>query len=182
MSTLYVMVGIPASGKSTQTSKLTEKGGIIVSSDLMRAETFGDEDIQYTEEWLKEQGYEGAQDVRSKEIFGNSKMFDLAYKRCSEKLAQGLDVIFDSTACSRKARKFILDNVTNADRCICMVMAVPFDVCCKRNKMRDRTVSDSVMSRIAGNFEFPMPDEGFDEIIYCGEKSDIDYGEGKKGL
>jgi hypothetical protein len=34
------------------------------------------------------------------------------------------------------------------------------------------------MQRIAGYFELPTPDEGFDEIIFVGDKRDIDYGNG----
>ena len=160
-------------------ASLTEKGAVLVSTDRIRAEVFGDEEIQYTEDWLRDQGYAGAQDIRSKAIFANSRLFDLAYERCSKKLAEGADVVMDATSCSRKARRFILDNVSNADRCVCMVIAAPFEICCMRNRMRSRIVPDEAMKRISEGFEFPSKEEGFDEIIYCGDKKDIDYGEGK---
>lgn len=177
MSTLYVMVGIPASGKSTATAALVEKGAVVISSDLIRKELFGDENTQYTEEWLKDQNYDGAPDTRSKEVFSNGKVFDLVFKTASEKLGAGTDVILDSTACSRNFRRRMLDHIKNADRRVCLVMAVSFEVCCARNRQRERVVPDEAMKRIAGNFEFPSEAEGFDEIVYYGDKNDIDYGE-----
>ena len=48
MTTLYMMVGLPASGKSTYAKLLAEEvDGIIVSSDAIRKEWYGDENIQY---------------------------------------------------------------------------------------------------------------------------------------
>ena len=116
MSTLYVMVGIPASGKSTKTKELAEKGAVIVSSDRIRKETFGDQDIQYTEDWLRENGYDGPDDVTSKKNFANIKIFDIVFERCSDYLGKGFDVVIDSTSCSRAMRKRNLDIIKNADK------------------------------------------------------------------
>lgn len=178
MSTLYLMVGIPASGKSTAAATILKNGAALVSSDRLREEFFGDEKIQYTEEWLRAQGYDGADDVSSKEDFANTKIFESAFQRCSEILARGMDVIMDSTACGRKTRKHILRKIRNADRTVCIVMAVSFAVCMQRNLSRKRIVPAFFMERSARSFQFPSVDEGFDEIIYYGNISDIDYGEG----
>lgn len=178
MATLYLMVGIPGSGKSSAAENILENGAVLISSDRLREEFFGDEGLQYTEEWLREQGYDGKDDVHAKERFANTKIFESVFKRCSESLARGEDVILDSTACRKKMRSKILSNIRNADRTVCIVMAVPFEVCVERNQKRERTVPAYTMKGIAGSFEFPTEDEGFDEIIYCGDKSDIDYGEG----
>lgn len=179
MSTLYVMVGIPASGKSTKAQELVEKGAVKVSSDLIRKELFGEEEIHYTDEWLRETGYDGPDERAAKEEYANNTLFDLLFERCSGFLSKGFDVITDSTSCSRFARKRVLDNVRNADRIVCIVMAVPFELCCIRNRLRDRVVPDYAMKRIAGNFQFPDREEGFDEIVYIGNKEDIDYGEAR---
>ncbi len=176
MSTLYMMVGIPASGKSTKTAELIRKGAIAISSDTIREEIFGDANITYTEKWLAEQGYDGAQDNSSKEFFANARIFDIVYRKCSERLLAGQDVIIDSTSCNKKARQVALENIKNADRRVCIVMAVSFRTCCIRNKMRDRVVPDDAMRRIADHFEFPSEEEGFDKIIYIGNREDIDYG------
>ena len=47
MTTLYVMCGLPSSGKTTYAKLLAEEiDGIVVSSDGIRAEWYGDEAIQ----------------------------------------------------------------------------------------------------------------------------------------
>ena len=171
------MVGIPASGKSTKAEELVRKGAVIISSDKVREELFGDANIHYTDEWLQGLGYDGPEDNASKEMFANRNVFDIVYRRCSESLRAGTDVIIDSTSCNRTARKLVLDNVRNAARRICLVMAVPYKTCCLRNSLRKRIVPDDAMKRIAGAFEFPKLEEGFDEIEYVGDINDIDYGE-----
>ena len=85
-------------------------------------------------------------------------------------------MIIDSTSCNKKARQVALENIKNANRRVCIVMAVSFRTCCIRNKMRDRVVPDDAMRRIADHFEFPSEEEGFDKIIYIGNRADIDYG------
>lgn len=102
MSTLYVMVGIPASGKSTKAAELVEKGAMLISSDKMRQKLLGDENTHFTDTWLQEMGYDGPQEIRAKEVFANSKVFDLVYRQSSERLMEGIDVIVDATSCSRK--------------------------------------------------------------------------------
>lgn len=179
MSTLYVMVGIPASGKSTKTKELADKGAVIISSDRIREEIFGDQDVQYTDDWLREHGYDGPDDILSKKAFANNIIFDLVFKRCSEYLSRGFDVVTDSTSCSRAVRKRVLESIKNASKRICIVMAVPFAECIRRNALRNRDVPEHVMKRIADHFQFPSLAEGFDEIMCIGNREDIDYGEAK---
>lgn len=46
MKRLTILVGLAASGKSTVASKMEQKGAIVVSSDAIRKELFGDESVQ----------------------------------------------------------------------------------------------------------------------------------------
>ena len=47
MNKLYMMIGLPASGKTTFANKISKsEGAIIVSSDAIRKELFGSEEKQ----------------------------------------------------------------------------------------------------------------------------------------
>ena len=60
MSKLYVMIGLPGSGKSIASIQILEKepNTKILSSDELREEYFGNEDSQYSDKWLVENDYD----------------------------------------------------------------------------------------------------------------------------
>ncbi|MCR5544321.1 MAG: ATP-binding protein [Eubacterium sp.] len=176
MSTLYVMVGIPASGKSTKVNEFVENGAIAYSSDVLRGEMFGDPGIQFTDEWLEKLKYDGPDDYMKKKLFVEKYIFSEIYNRIEKALVDGKDVVMDATNPGKNTRKRIMDRLKKyADRVVAVVMATPFDVCMERNQKRDRTVPEEAMIRIRNEFEFPELEEGFDEIIYVNDKNDIDY-------
>ena len=180
MSTLYVMVGIPGSGKSTKAKEMSENGIVTFSSDKLRGEFFGDEGIQFTEEWLKENGYNGSDDFNTKKSFALNIIFDQLYQRVQSCLEEGRDAVLDATSPGKVARKKIVDRFgQSADKIVAIVMATPYAVCMKRNLSRDRVVPVEAMEMIAGEFEYPEISEGIDEIICIGNKNDIDYGKGR---
>ena len=86
MSKITMLCGLPGSGKSTWANQNKRENTIILSSDKIREELFGAEEIQ-----------------------GNPKqVFNLLYKRAEEALKQEKNVIIDSTNLSRANReKFI---------------------------------------------------------------------------
>ena len=177
MAKIYLLVGIPASGKTTATEDLVKQGAVVLSSDKIREELFGDEDIQFEEEWLKEQGYDGIDNSLKKQIFANGIIFDMVYKRLDSLLEEGKDVILDSTNVTKRNRRNCFDLVTaTPDEVNALVIATPFDVCVERNEARSRTVPYNAMQRIANSYEEPTYDEGFDNITFFKDKNDIDYG------
>lgn len=176
MSTLYVMVGIPASGKSTKVKELVENGAVVYSSDVMRKEMFGDSGIQFTDEWLQKLKYDGPDVFLEKKHFVERYIFAELYNRVEKALLEGKDVVMDSTNPSRSIRKRIIDRFNGvADRIVAEVMAVPFDVCMERNLKRERVVPEDAMIRIRNEFEFPELEEGFDEVVCENDKNSIDY-------
>ena len=74
MSTIFVYVGLPGSGKSTHAQKWasTYKNCIYLSSDAVRAELYGDESIQGD----------------------NNKVFSIMLRRAKEAVSKGLDVVY----------------------------------------------------------------------------------------
>ena len=167
MSTLYVLVGIPASGKSTVSKELEKNGVPAISTDKIREEIFGDENLQYTPEWLKEHGYTGSDDHEERSAFAHIIIFDLFYDKINELLKSGSDVTADATNYTKKIRKLLLDSCKkNADRVIALVLATPVEVCIERNAKRERTVRQDSFMKMINNYEEPILEEGFTDIKY----------------
>lgn len=146
--TLYVMCGLPGSGKSTWAEKIAKiTGAEIVSSDQIRKELYGSEEIQ----------------GNPKEVF---EEFD---RRIRDALDRGKSVIADSTAMTRRDRASILSAGENADRTVCCVMDTPVEECKRRNANRKRVVPDYVYGKMQKKYEPPAVDEGFDGIIVYSE-------------
>lgn len=138
MNKLYTMVGIPGSGKSTIANQIPN--AIIISSDAIRKELYGAEEIQ-----------------------GNGKqVFDLVYKRIGEELTKGHDVVFDATNLTPKARKAVFRFTAEH---IAVFVNTSLDECLKRNAARERKVPEEVIYRMYHNLTCPNKSEGFKTII-----------------
>lgn len=142
MTTFYMMVGLPASGKSVYAKSLAkEVNGVVVSSDAIRKEWYGDENIQGDP----------------------AKIFREVVLRCQVAIRRERSVIMDATNMSAKKRKNIVRAMPACYK-VCIVMAVPFDVCIKRDEERSRSVGPAVLERMRKNFQMPYYNEGWDHI------------------
>ena len=142
-----MLIGLPASGKSTFASK-TFGGGVVVSTDGIRGELFGDESVQ------------GDPD----------KVFAEAKRRSVDALNSGCDcVVFDATNLKRKYRvpiiKEIRRRVNKEIDVVAVWVAVPYSVCIERDSNRGRTVGEKVIRRMYMNFVPPSKAEGFDAVF-----------------
>ena len=148
MNTLFLLVGLPASGKSTfAIKKLQNDNTIILSSDELRKELLGDENCQEN----------------------NEIVFKTLYKRAKEYLQNGKNVVIDATNINIKSRKRALSNFEKMDiRRVAIVFATPYEICIDRDMSRKRTVGENVIKKFLYRFEIPMEYEGFDyiEIIH----------------
>ena len=143
MPTLYVMVGIPASGKSTWASH--QKTATVVSSDAIREEFFGSAKVQKSPKMV----------------------FDEFHKRIRLALAAGRDVIADATHVSSNSRRGTLRNAPAGTTKVAVLADVPLEKALQNNLKRERHVPEHVIRRMANRLHFePLSsDEGFDEII-----------------
>ena len=135
MSKLFVMVGLPASGKSYKAEEIAKKElAYVVSSDAIRAELWGSEEVQGD----------------------NSVIFDEVYKRVRNLLSDKKNVVLDATNLSSNRRRTLLQDLkkTKCEK-ICVVMATPIKICYERNSTRSRKVPDEVIDRMWREFEFP---------------------------
>lgn len=139
---INIMIGLPGSGKSYLAKKLAEENdGIVVSSDSIREELYGDESIQ-----------------------GNgSEVFSLMFKRVLAAHKENRVVYYDATNINRKRRialvnSFIQKGVKRKDISF-IVVATSFEKCLENNGNRARKVPKEVLYRMRENFEPLSPDE-----------------------
>ena len=151
MPNLYVMVGLPGSGKSYWANKLyidneqLYEPTIILSSDAYRKKLYGDESDQTH----------------------NDKVFNALYSDMRKHLLNGKSVIFDATNTTLKARRRIFNEirgVKDINHIIAYVICPPIEKCYEQNNMRERKVKNYVIAKFYRSFQFPQKFEGFDMI------------------
>lgn len=142
MATMYILVGAPATGKSTY-AKENFKDAIIVSSDKVREIMYGSEEIQGSP----------------------AAVFSQVHFNCWQYLVQGIDVVVDATNISKKNRAKLRGGMPLDTEFKAIVFKTDLETAIKRNAERDRHVPEDVIKRMFKNFEMPTADEGFAEII-----------------
>lgn len=157
---LIVMIGLPASGKSTKANEIDryfeekgEGGATIYSSDAIRKKLFGDENDQEH----------------------NNEVFKVLYEELIYGLAAGHAVI-DATNVTLKSRRRIFETIRqyrNKINVIAYVMTTPIETCIQRDNERDRKVGEEVIMKFANSYQFPQLFEGFDQIIVDGYYPDL---------
>lgn len=95
-------------------------------------------------------------------------VFDIMQKRAVSSLDFGSDVIYDSTAMTRKDRAGIISVCPKFAKIECHIIWTPIETCIERDATRKRTVGKEVIDRMLKRFQFPYYDEGFENIwIHC---------------
>ena len=145
MNTLYLMVGLSASGKSSIAEALTKfHNADLVSSDAIRGE------LSFVEDQSQ-----------------NEEVFKIFHKRIRDGLNAGHSVIADATNITIKSRKQIIDiakRIPNVE-IVCVLMATPYFTCVERDRKRSRSVGEKVIEKQFKRFQIPFYEEGFDDIV-----------------
>ena len=142
---LICMCGVAGSGKSTKAKELAKwYNAVIVSTDAIREELFGDASIQKN----------------------NKKVFEIAFARVAEALQNGKAVIFDATNLTIKDRAKVLEigEKWNRGFNVIYVMTASIDECKKRNSERERKVPDTAIEKQFKKYTAPTRAEGWDII------------------
>ena len=148
MNKFTMLVGPAGSGKSTYAQDLCNQNNncIIVSSDSIRQELFGDESVQGDP----------------------NEVFSLCKTRCIEALKEEKDVILDATNLVRKRRKSFLNDIKNragiSFTSVCIVVASTYEDCIAHNLDRERQVPEEVIHKHFCQFQMPLYSEGWDVI------------------
>ena len=152
---LFMPIGLPGAGKSTYAKKLAEENNaVILSSDSLRQELYGD---------MNDQEH-------------NAEVFAELHRRCKELLIKQVNIIYDATSLNQKKRTAFLNELKNID-CYkkAIVFATPYELCLENNLKRDRQVPNEVIKRMRENFHFPLYNEGFDEIEFVWNMGDMKF-------
>ena len=114
---LEILIGLPASGKSSYTKSLGNNY-VIFSSDAIREELYGDENIHGN----------------------NGEVFSLLSKRLKELLSTGTkNAVIDATNVTEKKRKhYIMMGKRYGYEVVAIWFDVPLEVCLERNQNRNR--------------------------------------------
>ena len=139
-----MLVGIPASGKTTVANRLVKSDGFLkVSSDDLREDLFGDVNCQDR----------------------NVELFQEAHKRIINLLKEGKSVVFDATNLNSKKRKALISQLPKGVLKTCIFCSVSIDESIERDSKRDRVVGKGVISRMYRRAQIPMYKENWDSII-----------------
>ena len=140
--TLYLMSGIPASGKSTYARKLAaSNGAVYISRDEIRFAVLKDNEDYFSHE---------------------DEVYDLFIMNIQEALDGGNNCIADATHLSMSARTKILNRLNLAGvKIVLIIMDTPLAVCLERNAKRAgrARVPDSAIKKMWLNFKSPNAEE-----------------------
>lgn len=144
MTKLFLMIGLPASGKSTLAEQISKsEDAEIVSSDNIRKELYGDENIQGD----------------------NNEVFKIVENRIIDGLKNNKNMIYDATNINYKRRMAFLQKIKKIKiEKIAIMVATPYEQCLIRNSQRERQVPEEVIKRMYYNFYVPQYFEGWDDI------------------
>ena len=154
--TFYMMIGLPASGKSYYAHSICD---LVYSSDDVREELYND--------------------VNNME--NNNKVFDVLHQRIRDTLIDGKDCVYDATNMNWKLRRAFLESIKKIE-CykVAVVVATQLHKCLSQNSERERKVPEDVIYRMLHNFTIPYYYEGWDKIkIVRNEKYKTIYNIGE---
>ncbi len=176
MANLIVLIGVPGSGKSTLAATLD---GVVVSSDDIREELWGDADAQYNEAYalkkLRKKGVDVSlltekERIKQYKSVCNGSVFGTMGYRVRTLLGEGKNVIYDATNIDSKSRVGLLEKYKDIyDKAIAYYFEIPVEVAKERNKMRSRQVPDEVIERMYKRLQKPSKNEGFSEVNIISE-------------
>lgn len=148
MSKFIMMVGLPASGKSTLAKELSVKeSAAILSSDEIREELLNDVSDQSN----------------------NTKVFEVMNNRAKELLNKRDSVIYDATNINRKRRIHLIKNELKADENVIYYMNTPLGSCLYNDSQRERKVGYEVIDKMYRSLQIPTKLEGWDEVIFINQ-------------
>jgi predicted kinase len=152
---LFLLSGIPGSGKSTWIKNQIEaKGGIWISRDAIRFAALSEEDEYFSKE---------------DEVFAT--FISAIQEQINNPIAT--DIYVDASHLNTKARNKTLRrlNLEGLDEKNCVCFQIPLEVAFERNDQRSgrALVPHSVIAEMAKSLTLPKANEKFDHIIVIDE-------------
>ena len=146
MAKLFLMCGIPGSGKSTWAKNHLHKNAQYVSRDDIRFSY-----IAEGEEYFSREG----------------EVWETFVKTINTNLELGYDTFADATHINPASRKKLLNQIKNYESVEAIFIDTPLSIALERNELRkdtERYVPRSVIRRMSSQLEEPTFLEGFSAI------------------
>ena len=153
MNTFFILVGVPASGKSTWIlNQQWDENTAVVSTD------------EFVEKYAAEQGKTYSEVFTEFMPTAINMMMDKFY----DSIENDFDIVWDQTSVTRESRAKKLKLVPPTYRKVCVVFPTPsIDILTKRLASRPgKVIPMAVVESMISRWEEPQFDEGFDAIIY----------------
>lgn len=152
MPTIFMLIGVPASGKSTWVASLDNHNSVILSTDSYiedRALLMG---LTYDKMFVPE--------IKNAE--------NHMWSCLKNAISSNLDIIWDQTNLTMKSRANKLAGIPSHYKKVAVVFPTPDDLEHNRrlNSRPGKTIPEHIMNNMKQNFQQPTIKEGFDEIIY----------------
>lgn len=160
MNTLYILSGVPGSGKSTFLKK--NNCHPVISRDAVRFSMLGESDEYFSKE---------------NEVFERF-IFEIVAAMAHVGGFNDGEVYVDATHLNPRGRAKLLNAIENQFKdfrndwdIVPIVFDVPFEVCLKRNAQREGRafVPEDAMKNMYNSFKFPTKEEGFDMYLKVDE-------------
>lgn len=166
----YVMVGLPALGKSTFIKRIKDDDTWIYSTDMYIESVAEDNGLTYSEAFES--------NIQAATEFNDRKVETMMHLQ--------KNIIWDQTNVSPKKRRRIIDKMKAAGyevRCICLIHPEPGmldDLKAWDYRLKNRegkAIPNHVLSNMMENFAVPTIDEGFDSIEFYNMHGARIYGD-----
>jgi predicted kinase len=148
MPTLYMLVGVPGSGKTTWIEK-NKHNAVVLSTD------------NYIERYAMKTGK--TYNDMFKELIGvatKQMEKDLAYA-----VEENRDIIWDQTNLTAKSRKSKLSKIPNNYKKIAVFFSVPSDLRDRLASRPGKNIPEPVIISMINQLQPPTKEEGFDEVV-----------------
>lgn len=154
MPSLILMIGLPGSGKSFMAKQLQQRypGSLLISTDAIRAQLFGDEAIQGA--WLR--------------VW---RTVEAQFREAVKRILQGNAplAIYDATNAARRQRKdaIALARETGFTHITGFWIDAPLELCLERNSRRDRYVPEEIIQKMQRQLSDAPPSlaDGLDFLV-----------------
>ena len=169
MSILFIISGIPASGKTTFAHKLDAK---VLSSDAYREKLYGAEEKRFSDDFINLVSDADSFTEKQKNYIGSSVVFALIKSVARGLLENGENVTIDGINGNEWARtQYVRELRPYSDKIISIEMTSSLEECIRRNEARDRKVPVEVIEKYYRSYKSPEKKEGFDEL-YTGDETE----------
>jgi predicted kinase len=158
MPTLYFLIGLPASGKSTWRKS---HYGIVLSTD------------DYIHQYAKDTNSTYSECFKDAVKLAETQM----YEDLNQAIESGADIIWDQTNVSKKVRKNKLAKIPEHYWKVAVYFTCPEQEEWQRrlDARPEQQISKKILDDMAGRMEFPTKAEGFDQVIVVENNQEVVY-------